>query len=289
MGLLGNGIRTNFGVQKSWCTTNAKIGDVYTFTSHQYRGIQEGQTTVKTQRAIPVGSYPSGTFYPPQEAGQMSFRPVGEGVLTGSLQSDIQMLINLTGSSNFNADLGSVISMLCAMTGSGTLSADILGIINGTVNFTGSGDLAADIKGIANAAIDLTGEGNLEAIIAAYGNMSIDIVVTGTGLSTANVGQAVWTAILNQFDDDPESAAAKLLAAGSAGDPWSTSLPASYTGAQAGKLLDQIQTLVDELHKIQGLDADNPMTVTPDNRTAGTINLDITGDGETSTTVTRND
>lgn len=286
MGLLGNGIRTNFGVQKHWCTTTAKVGDVYNFSAHQYIGTQEGQTVILNQRAIPVGSYPSGTFYPPQEAGQMSFRPVGEGVLTGSLQSDIQMLINLTGSSNFNADLGSVISMLCAMTGSGTLNADILGIINGTVNFTGSGDLAADIKGIANAAIDLTGEGNLEAIIAAYGNMSIDIVVTGTGLSTANVGQAVWTAILNQFDDDPESAAAKLLAAGSAGDPWSTSLPASYTGTQAGALLAEIQRLTERLHRLGRLDPANPLTVTPNSMDAGDIHIEITGDGETSSTFT---
>lgn len=48
-----------------------------------------------------------------------------------------------------------------------------------------------------------------------------------------------------------------------------------------------VQTLADELHKIQGLDAANPMTVTPTTRVAGDIDLDITGDGETTTTVTR--
>jgi len=48
-----------------------------------------------------------------------------------------------------------------------------------------------------------------------------------------------------------------------------------------------VQTLADELHKIQGLDAANPMTVTPTTRVAGDIELDITGDGETTTTVTR--
>jgi hypothetical protein len=51
----------------------------------------------------------------------------------------------------------------------------------------------------------------------------------------------------------------------------------------------QISLKVDELHKIQGLDEANPMTVTTFNRTAGTINLDFTGNGETETVVTRND
>ena len=42
-----------------------------------------------------------------------------------------------------------------------------------------------------------------------------------------------------------------------------------------------------ELWRIAGLDISNPMTVTPTSRDAGTISQDITGDGETTTTVTR--
>jgi hypothetical protein len=64
-------------------------------------------------------------------------------------------------------------------------------------------------------------------------------------------------------------------------------LPGSYLSTEAGGILAQIQTLVDELHKIQGLDAANPMTVTPTSRTAGSINLELTGDGENETIVTR--
>lgn len=53
--------------------------------------------------------------------------------------------------------------------------------------------------------------------------------------------------------------------------------------------LAELQLKVDELHKIQGLDPLNPMTVTQNNRAAGDINLDLTGNGETLTVVTRND
>lgn len=52
-------------------------------------------------------------------------------------------------------------------------------------------------------------------------------------------------------------------------------------------LITGIQSLVDELHKLNGLDAANPMTVTPSARTAGDISQAITGDGTSTTTVTR--
>jgi hypothetical protein len=173
------------------------------------------------------------------------------------------------------------------MSGSGGMGAAITGLLDMSVDFEGSGDFEANLFGIANMLIDLEGTGDLDATIAAFGDMSIDIVVTGTGLSTANVGQAVWESLISQFATNPDSAAAKLLSAGSAGDPWSTSLPASYTGTQAGNLLEQIRVLVDELHKIQGLDSANPVTITPTKRQAGDIEIAIGGDGETITTLER--
>jgi hypothetical protein len=47
------------------------------------------------------------------------------------------------------------------------------------------------------------------------------------------------------------------------------------------------QAKLDDLHKIQGLDSGNPMTVTPTSRAAGSIQQTISGDGETTSTVTR--
>jgi hypothetical protein len=44
---------------------------------------------------------------------------------------------------------------------------------------------------------------------------------------------------------------------------------------------------VDELHRIQGLKSGEPMTVTPTSRVAGDIALEISGDGISETTVTR--
>jgi len=46
-------------------------------------------------------------------------------------------------------------------------------------------------------------------------------------------------------------------------------------------------TKLDELHRIQGLKSGQPMTVTPTTRVVGAISLAISGDGVTTTTVTR--
>jgi len=239
------------------------------------------------QTALPNGNLHPYSWMLPRTGGAMSIRTVGQGTIASNLIPTINGSIDFTGEGTLSAEAALVISMFCDLIGSGEMTANIVGLLNASVDFEGSGDLAANLFGLGNMIASLEGSGDLEAVIAAFGDMSIDIVVTGTGLSVANVGQAVWESILSQYSSNPDSAAAKLLSAGSAGDPWSTNLPASYAGTQAGNILAQIQTLVDELHKIQGLNASAPMTVTPTSRVAGDINLAITGDGETTTTVER--
>jgi hypothetical protein len=50
---------------------------------------------------------------------------------------------------------------------------------------------------------------------------------------------------------------------------------------------DDVSILVEELHLLEGLKLGSPMTVTPTTRVVGGISLEISGDGETSTTVER--
>lgn len=51
--------------------------------------------------------------------------------------------------------------------------------------------------------------------------------------------------------------------------------------------LIELQLKVDELYKVGGLDISNPATTTQDEIIVGDIKIDITGDGETTTTFTR--
>lgn len=54
-----------------------------------------------------------------------------------------------------------------------------------------------------------------------------------------------------------------------------------------GVIVVQSDTLVEEIHQIQGLKLGTPSTTTPTLWSAGAIQIAITGDGETSTTMTR--
>ena len=51
--------------------------------------------------------------------------------------------------------------------------------------------------------------------------------------------------------------------------------------------LIELQLKIDELYKVGGLDISNPATTTQDEIIVGNIKIDITGDGETTTTFTR--
>lgn len=291
MGLLGNCIRqATFGAAKPLYTRESLLPTANNrYDVICYQRSQVGATEILVTTANPIGSYPNKSFQAPQLVGAMSMRSFSSGNLTAELLSDKTMELDMTGSGDFQAFLSSVVSMLLSMGGTGTLEADIAGVVAMEVNMGGSGTLDAELNGIANLMLDMFGSGDLTSDMAADGFMTLNITVTGTGLSTANVGKYVWEALVAEFASDPNSAAAKLLAAGSAGDPWSTSLPASYTGDQAGKLLSQIQELAVQLSKLQGLDASDPITRTPDliSTQSGDIVIEVTGDGVNETTLTR--
>jgi hypothetical protein len=241
MGILGSNFRLNLGVHRPIGDVMSRTPGVFArYSAHCNTRSQDGNTTVLATEAIPRGGYPPAAFYPPQVVGDMSFAMSGKGALTASLYASRSMTIDLTGAGTLEADAGLVVSMLLALAGSGDLSATIVGQSNMSIDLTGGGGLSATIAGIAHMIIDLMGAGSLEATISAYGNMAIDIVVIGTGLSTANVGQAVWESILN----GDITAKDALLAAGSAGDPWITELPGNYTGSSAGALVKKIEKII---------------------------------------------
>jgi hypothetical protein len=220
------------------------------------------------QVAVPLGFTDGGAWLYPKSTGGMVLRGDGEGGLFANLVPTRAMTIDLTGQGSLSAAAALVVSMLCAMTGSGALQATCAGLLNMTTNFTGSGGLSSSLNGVASMLASLTGSGNLTAVIAAIGNMEIDITVTGTGLSTANIGPAVWGAFA-ALNNDPGTMGQLLNA------------------VSAGGLSPTQQALLEEIHRRLGLDPAAPLTTTPTSIVAGDIDMTITGDGETTSTVTR--
>jgi hypothetical protein len=202
----------------------------------QFQKFIEREEGVLKTAANPTGYYSPRVFRPPITEGDMSMRPQGGGSMAADLYPTRAMSIDLTGSGALSATAGLVVSMLLAMTGSGSLAANIEGRLNMSAALTGSGSLDADLSGIASMAVALLGAGDLEATIAAYGNMEIDIVVTGAGLTTANVGQAVWAAIAAS-NNAAGTMGEKLNDAGSASNPWTEDLSSPQTPGTAGFLL----------------------------------------------------
>lgn len=195
--------------------------------------------------AFPNGNLHPGCWMLPQKAGGMSMRARGEGSLDADLIPTRAMTIDMTGSGDLEATAALVVSMACAMTGSGSLTATITGLLDMTCDLDGSGDLAAGMEGIASMAVDMLGQGDLDATIAAYGDMTIDIVVTGTGLSTANVGAAVWNSLAAAFND--AGTMGKLLnLAGSGGVDYNLLAQAILDAAEATPIHANMKQTNDE-------------------------------------------
>lgn len=213
----------------------------------------------------------------------------GEGLFNiTSLSMGLAAASNLEGSGSItSASLSLIIQLACNILASGTISASLVGKLEMASALAGEGEITASLNLIAFVVSELTGSGTIEGTFKGNASLSADISSSST-LSPENLAAAVWNSIAASFNT-AGTMGNKMNSAASAGDPWSTPLPGSYLSTEAGGILAQIQTLVDELHKIEGLSNGNPMTVTQNSRSAGTINLDITGDGENETIVTRND
>jgi hypothetical protein len=89
---------------------------------------------------------------------------------------------------------------------------------------------------------------------------------------------------------------AGLTADGIATSVWAALAASNDVSGSMGELLNQVgagglsptqQALLEEIHRRLGLDALAPLTTTPTSISAGNIDMTITGDGETTSTVTR--
>lgn len=210
---------------------------------------------------------------------------LGQFTIT-SLSKGLAAQATITASGDIvTANLSLIIQLATSILGSCTVNAALVGKLEMAAALAASGDMTASLNLIAYCVSAITGSGTVAGGLRGETGLSADITSSST-LSPESLAAAVWNSIAASFNT-AGTMGNKLNSAASAGDPWSTALPGAYASNEAGAILAQIQELVDELHKIQGLDSGNPMTVTPNTRSSGSINLEITGDGENSTTVTR--
>jgi len=245
MGLLQNCLRSNIlGTAEG--TAQALLPGCWNsdYQWQKWVNADDRASAVRAGAANPGGQTLPRCWNGPIELGEMSMRTDGAGSLTAALVPSRAMSIDMTGSGDLNATAGLVISMAIAMAGSGSLSASISGYMNMSCDLQGSGDLSADLRGIASMAVDLLGQGDLDATIAAYGNMAIDIVVTGAGLTVANVADAVWGALAADHND-AGTMGAKLNTASSGGVDYGALADAVWQRAiEAGYSAEELMRII---------------------------------------------
>jgi hypothetical protein len=129
---------------------------------------------------------------------------VGSGdILTSDIVGIVDAIANLSGSGLLNDPIiAGKLEAIANLTGSGDITTnDLLAVGNIVSSISGTGDLSSAIKAIANVVADLTGSGVIIGEASAKAFMSSDITVTGDLLSTANVADAIWGALAENYVD----------------------------------------------------------------------------------------
>lgn len=138
-----------------------------------------------------------------------------------------------------SASLSLLVQFLADLEGSGDITAaSLAGSLKMSASLSGSGevDISSMLAIIAWMQAALEGEGDAGGALRGEAWMSADISSSGDVLTAQSVAAAVWAAI-SAANNDSGSMGEKLNSAASAGDPWITELPGSYTDEQAGNII----------------------------------------------------
>lgn len=117
------------------------------------------------------------------------------------------------------------------------------------VAITGSGTITSDITALAHLISTLVNSGDLTLASGTVpGDISCNISSFST-LSPENLAAAVWNSIAASFNTSGTMGEI-MNNVGAGADPWSTVLPGSYTGEQAGAIVDRLETLIKQVKSL---------------------------------------
>lgn len=205
------------------------------------RNITAGQGITSGLVSLPSGNRHPSAWMMPQKAGALAARNllVGSGEVSSADVWAVKLAeAALTGSGELTAVGSLIVQLIAAITGSGEVSdADIKAFLQLSAALTGSGDADGTVTGLGALLAALTGSGtSATSTLTGTGELAADIVVTGAGLTTGNVGAAVWSA-LAAANNESGTMGEKLNDAGSASNPWTEVIESGYTAAEILRLL----------------------------------------------------
>lgn len=165
---------------------------------------------------------------------------VHQSLLTGATQTEsVPLGYDATQALYMPLDSGGLAS---ALVGVGTLASAISASGNMAADLTGVGDLIPNGNLGAQLSAALTGTGEIAtAPLRGAGNMVANIVI-GAQPSSQEISDAVWSRNLAPFTT-AGTAGKALTDAGSAGNPWSSTLAANNTPGTFGAFIQKLLTV----------------------------------------------
>lgn len=226
-------------------------------------GYRNFQLSTDTKAGLPVGYLHPASWSMPIKPGYLSSRNnlTGSGTIVASALAVKLAEADLTGDGDLAAIGSLIVQALADLEGSGTISdAGIQAFLAAVANLTGSGTInAASLLGLGALLASLSGSGTTAGSTASgIGELTADLVVTGTGLTTSNVGQAVWAAIAAS-NNVAGTMGEKLNDAGSASNPWTEIIESGLTAAEilrivAAALAGEVSGAGSGVETFKGLD-----------------------------------
>ena len=249
-----------------------------------FRNFDSGQHAVSgvtNRNSIPQGARHPLAWKPPTKAGGLASHNEAEGAATAtlSLASGRNVAGTSAGASTAAATLQLVVSMVASAAGVATVTGNVFAALGLAGSSAGSSTATAEKNAIGWLAGSSAGSSTASLTRYATGRL-YGSISPFTELSPENLAANVWNAAAVTFND-----------AGTMGNKLNT---ASSGGVDLGALADAVRSelgvelsAIVEVWRRHGLDVAAPLTQTSSSITAGDIALTITGDPDTSVTVTR--
>lgn len=156
-------------------------------------GVGLGQSTSSRPVGYNVGD--GALSIAPTEGGMGSSLTASGTVTTANLAMGQAMAAALAGSGSLSGSLSLVVAMIAAIGGTSAVVANLIGTAALAAGLSGSSSIASSMTGLSQLVAALAGTSAMAPNLTGLANMSAAIVVTGSTLTTANVGDAVWSAI----------------------------------------------------------------------------------------------
>ncbi len=222
---------------------NGAYAEVSQNRTGAFRNLYASDADVSLTSSIPEGTRIPVAWLMPQKPGGLSSINNIEGI--GSISTDILAVklaeASLTGEGELTAVGSLIVQLIADVIGSGDITAgDIQAFLLMEASLSGSGDAAGPLTGFAELISGISGLGDITATLVATGLLSADLTVTGTGLTTSNVGPAVWSALASA-NNDAGTMGEKLNDAGSGSNPWTEVIESGLSAAEILRIILAVQ------------------------------------------------